>query len=90
VIHRGLVDDEEDLIQKNAIVSYIGGLLNYFLSFSFYLKEKKSDPDPALIWLSWIRITLMRFRIRIQIQLPKRSRSWAFVVLICLVFIGFY
>ncbi len=27
VIHRGLVDDEEDLMQKNAIVSYIGGLL---------------------------------------------------------------
>ncbi len=28
VIHRGLVDDEEDLTQKNAIVSYIG--VNYY------------------------------------------------------------
>ncbi len=35
VIHRGLVDDEEDLIQKNAIVSYIGRLLQLFLSFLF-------------------------------------------------------
>jgi hypothetical protein len=80
VIHRGLVDDEEDLIQKNAIVSYIGGLLQLF-SYLFFLYNKNSfsEPDPALIWLSWIRTTLMRIWIQlftlmwIRIQLPKRS-----------------
>jgi hypothetical protein len=54
-IHRGLVDDEEDLIQKNAIVSYIGvkydnsyphACFLRFVTFLFMYLKPVFIPDP--------------------------------------------